>query len=203
MSESGRTALERLQSNAGTLSALLLDLLNFSKVKKGDMPMRKERFRLERFIETLGPFLSRLTTGKPVELQLNIPSDTWLETDRNFLRSILVALMDNAAKFTDAGFICLEVKPLLPATEIRITDTGIGIHHKDQEAIFGQFRQVDGSSSRRVEGMGLGLAMCKKYAEMLGGSLKVESLLGAGSTFILSLPQSLAPGPGVEGSGRG
>jgi signal transduction histidine kinase len=187
--EEVRTTLDRIQLNAEVLHRLLMDMLNFSKARKGQTRIKKEKVHIGKLFETLGPFLSRLIGNGSVELRLNIPPDTWVETDRALLRGIMIAMLDNAAKFTQKGSIQVETCSQPSTMEIRVSDTGVGIKPEDQETIFEEFRQLDGSSTREHGGTGLGLAMCKRYAELLGGSLSVKSKLNVGSTFTLLLPR--------------
>jgi signal transduction histidine kinase len=101
---------------------------------------------------------------------------------------ILSNLIGNAVKFTEKGKVDVSVKENDSQAQIIVADTGIGIDEKHLPYIFDEFRQADGSTSRRYGGTGLGLAIAKKYAEMLGGSVHVESIPDSGSVFTLTLP---------------
>jgi len=97
--------------------------------------------------------------------------------------------VSNAIKFTDRGWVKIEVKAARDGgCVISVRDTGIGIRKEDQQLIFEEFRQVDGSSTRRYQGTGLGLAIARRFAHLLGGTLTVESTPNVGSTFTLTLP---------------
>lgn len=113
-------------------------------------------------------------------------------TDPKRLQQILMHLLTNAVKFTDQGEIAVEVRTHpwgdQSGVEISVSDTGIGIGEENRDIIFEEFRQLDGSSTRRYGGTGLGLNLCRKLAEGLGGKIKVESSVGQGSTFSLILP---------------
>jgi CheY-like chemotaxis protein len=117
-----------------------------------------------------------------------IPDDLALETDERKLSQILRNLVSNALKFTDSGEVRVSVNREGSELVFSVKDTGIGIAPEDQERIFREFAQVDGPVQRKVKGTGLGLPLSRKLAELLGGSLDVQSELGKGSTFWLRLP---------------
>src|SRR5256885_15786884 len=118
-------------------------------------------------------------------------SDLFL-TDATKLRTILRNLIINAAKFTAAGTVALRIVQRGGALRLEIRDTGPGIRAEDQELIFEPFRQLDGSSTRQHGGVGLGLALSRRLARMLGGDVQVQSEPGVGSTFALVLPAEAA-----------
>lgn len=189
LNEEARAMVDRIAENAQVLDRLLTDLTDFSRARKGQARVKKERVHVGNLLEALRPFLSRLVANSSIELRWKLSPDSWVETDRGVLRGILVALLENAAKFTEKGLIEVEARSLPSQMEVRISDTGIGIKDEDHGKIFEEFRQLDGSSSRERGGTGLGLAMCKKYSELLGASLSVQSKVNTGSTFTLLLPR--------------
>jgi signal transduction histidine kinase len=110
---------------------------------------------------------------------------------------VLNNLVDNALKFIEGGRVHLGVRPASDGgngpeqgVEISVTDTGIGIQEKDQASVFESFSQVDSSATRRYQGAGLGLAICRELTELMGGSITVRSELGVGSTFTVRLPMT-------------
>jgi signal transduction histidine kinase len=115
-----------------------------------------------------------------------------IKTDGKKLHQILMHLLTNALKFTQAGQIDLKIERHLErgvgGVRVSVSDTGIGIPQGHRETIFEEFRQIDGSSTRQYGGTGLGLALCRKLAQSLGATIEVESALGEGSTFSLILP---------------
>jgi signal transduction histidine kinase len=135
----------------------------------------------------------RLIRSRPIEFDMHLESgiDT-IESDGQKLQQILVHLLTNALKFTEKGRIDLSIvrhrAANLDYLEIAVADTGIGIKHDDQELIFEDFRQLDGSSTRHYGGTGLGLGLCKKLAAALGGDIQVSSEVGVGSIFRLRIP---------------
>jgi len=124
-----------------------------------------------------------------------------LWTDLRKLRQILTNLVNNAIKFTDEGRIVISAEEKFEDEtgghrrwiEFRISDSGIGIPPEEREKIFERFHQVDGSDTRSFEGVGLGLYIVKSFSAMLGGQVAVESVVGKGSTFIVSLPLRFEP----------
>ena len=111
-----------------------------------------------------------------------------LHTDGQKVRQILLNLVNNAVKFTQRGEIGLVAQWVENILEIVVSDTGIGIPEVDQEAIFDEFRQVDGTSTREYGGTGLGLAISHRFARHIGGDLTLESVVGRGSIFTLRVP---------------
>jgi signal transduction histidine kinase len=111
-----------------------------------------------------------------------------IRADQRKVKQVLLNLLSNAVKFTpEGGHIDVRAALVDGSVEISVTDTGIGIAPEDQEAVFEEFRQV-GKSDKKAEGTGLGLALCRKFAELHGGRIWVKSELGQGSTFTFALP---------------
>ncbi|HXK27092.1 MAG TPA: ATP-binding protein, partial [Candidatus Binatia bacterium] len=120
------------------------------------------------------------------------PAVETIESDGQKLQQILAELLTNAVKFTERGKIEVSVRTIgrdeKSSVEIAIADTGIGIDERHREIIFDDFRQLDGSSTRKYGGTGLGLSLCRKLASALGGQIRVTSEVGMGSVFSLLLP---------------
>ncbi|MCA1664621.1 MAG: hypothetical protein LC659_10190, partial [Myxococcales bacterium] len=126
---------------------------------------------------------------KPLEIEVVANTRIVVKTDAAKVQQIVTNLVSNALKFTDRGSVRIEVTPTRDGgCAIAVKDSGIGIRKEDQQLIFEEFRQVDGSSTRRYSGTGLGLAIARRFAHLLGGTLTVESTVGVGSTFTLTLP---------------
>ncbi len=124
------------------------------------------------------------------------PQLNYINTDRVKLNTILSNLIGNGIKFTKEGSVCLGIRLSDSHTdfiEFSITDTGIGIPENQQQTIFEQFRQADGSNTRQFEGLGLGISIAKAFIELLGGSILVASDIGKGSTFSFSVPYNSLP----------
>jgi signal transduction histidine kinase len=188
-----RTILQKLVHNGQELSQLMDNLLNFSKIETGTVSTHYEVVKLKEIVSGLEAMTQRLIRARPIEfgVKSEFVIDT-IETDGQKLQQILMQLLTNALKFTEKGKIELTIRALNESgqdiVEIAVADTGIGIKKEDQEIIFEEFRQLDGSSTRHYGGTGLGLGLSKKLAEALGGTIRVTSELGSGSVFSLLLP---------------
>jgi signal transduction histidine kinase len=197
-----RAILERLVHNGRELAALMDNLLDFSRMESGSVNVTLEIVRLREILSAVEAMIQKMIRRRPIEFW--VKSDgivEIIETDGQKLQQILVQLVTNALKFTEKGKIELSLRASKDdgrdVVEIAVADTGIGIKKEDQEAIFEDFRQLDGSSTRQYGGTGLGLGLCKKLAEALGGRIKVTSEPGTGSVFSLLLP--LRGGPSTSG----
>jgi len=188
-----RGMLERLVNNGQELSHLMDNLMNFSRIETGAASAQFEVVKLQEILAGLEMMTQRLIRERPIQFGINMKSaiDT-IESDAQKLQQILVQFLTNALKFTEKGRIEVTIKLLRDEgedfLEIAVADTGIGIRREDQEVIFEDFRQLDGSSSRHYGGTGLGLGLCKKLATALGGKIRVASEVGIGSVFSLFLP---------------
>jgi signal transduction histidine kinase len=149
-----------------------------------------------------------LLRDKPLKLSVVAHARVVVRTDAAKVQQIVTNLVSNAVKFTDKGQVTIEVRPTgQGGCSVTVRDTGIGIRREDQQLIFEEFRQVDGSYTRRYSGTGLGLAIARRFAHMLGGTLTVESQVGVGSVFTLTLPpeprlRPPTPPTGVPKAGR-
>ena len=200
-----RGMLERLVNNGQELSHLMDNLMNFSRLETDRASAQFEVIKLKEILSGLEMMTQRLIRERPIEFGINVesPIDT-IESDGQKLQQILVQLLTNALKFTEKGRIELIIRLLNEGRqdflEIAVADTGIGIKREDQDVIFEEFRQLDGSSSRRYGGTGLGLGLCKKLAAALGGTIRLSSEVGVGSVFSLLLPvRSASIGAGKDG----
>ncbi len=188
-----RIILERIVNGGRSVSGLMDSLLEFSRTESGTMSLSLEEVGVRELLGTLETMTGRLVKGSPIRLRWQIdPSITAIKTEPKKLQQILIHLLTNAVKFTERGEIALEIKPHEEKgrdfIEISVSDTGIGISKCDQEIIFEEFRQLDGSSTRKFGGTGLGLSLCKKLAQSLDGRIEVQSEVGHGSKFSLILP---------------
>ena len=173
------------------LLALINDVLDFSKVEAGQVRLETEPFSIPELFDelrvTIGPLVEKQAQELTIHLEENLP---WLCADRMRIKQVLLNLLSNANKFTPpGGSITLSARQqdadwLL----LLVSDTGIGIRPEDQELIFEEFRQVDGSLTREVTGSGLGLTISRRIIDLHGGRIWVESQLGSGSRFHVLLP---------------
>ena len=171
------------------LLSLINDILDLSKVEAGRMELEKAEFDLPSAIENALTLVRERAVRRGIALARTI--DQRLEivhADERKVKQVLLNLLSNALKFTpEGGRIDVRAERLDGMAEISVTDTGIGIAPEDQETIFEEFRQV-GTSEKKVEGTGLGLALSRKFIELHGGRIWVKSQVGAGSTFLFTLP---------------
>ncbi len=194
LSEKQIKAITRVSENSGNLLELINTFLDFSKIAAGKMGIMVGDLHLDRFIdETVTP-LGALAKGRGLELEIIVPEGLpVITTDAARLRQSLTNLISNAVKFTENGSVTVEAKyhPDSDAFTIEVRDTGIGISEEDLPHIFEEFRQVDGSTTRKFGGTGLGLAIVRKNMTIIEGAVEVESRVGQGSTFRLRFPRTI------------
>ncbi len=182
--------LEKVQASGKHLLELVNDVLDLSKIEAGKMELCLEAIDISKFIKQLISTVQPLIVKKENTLQI-VTDDNLdkMHTDVTKLQQMLLNLISNAAKFTENGKIQLEVKYDGDWVNFCVTDNGIGMTHEQQQKLFNPFTQADSSTTRRYGGTGLGLAITKQFAQMMGGTILVDSEFGYGSTFMLSLPK--------------
>lgn len=183
---------ESIYSAGNDLLNLINDILDIAKVEAGKLEVRPETTQVERLVEGLRGMFEPLAGHKGLAFEVTAEAQVpaTLFTDRQRLEQILKNLLSNAIKFTERGQVSLNIG-YQPGTGIvfAVRDTGIGIAADQQQAIFGAFHQVDGTSNRRYGGTGLGLSISRDLAHLLGGQISVDSSPGQGSVFSLILPE--------------
>ncbi|PNA00872.1 MULTISPECIES: response regulator [unclassified Pseudomonas] len=187
---------ESIYSAGNDLLNLINDILDIAKVEAGKLEVRAESTPLERLVEGLQGMFRPLAQDKGLSfaVQLEQPLPASLFTDRQRLEQILKNLLSNAIKFTERGQVSLRISHQAGLGIVfAVRDTGIGIAADQQQAIFGAFHQVDGTSNRRYGGTGLGLSISRDLAHLLGGQINVDSSPGQGSVFSLILPEHFEP----------
>jgi|GEM_PF-1039613 len=184
--------LSMVIGSANNLKDLVNVILDMSKMQSGKQDFIIKKFSIKSIIDDAEPSIEGLLIKKPIELKLDIKKDCKdVYVDKDKIRQVLINIIGNAVKFTEKGFIRITAEPDKKNKDsvlISIEDTGIGIKEDHLGIIFDEFRQVDGSSSRKYEGTGLGLAITKKILTSLGGTIWAESKPGKGSTFYFTLP---------------
>ncbi|MBP9119528.1 MAG: response regulator [Ignavibacterium sp.] len=191
MSGKNRERLEVVLKSGKRLMSLINDILDLSKIEAGKMEIREEDLLLEEIIEEVSNTATPLALEKGLSFNVKRNCNTRfiINTDRGRVTQVLINLIGNAIKFTQKGKIELSVsfnqeKMLL----FSISDTGIGISDEDRKIIFEEFRQIDGTTTRKYSGTGLGLAISKKILDLLGGKIWVASIEGEGSVFSFTIP---------------
>ena len=181
--------LQKIQTAGKHLLGLVNDVLDISKIEAGKMDLCLETFKLSTVVNELVSTVKPLIKNKGNLLETVIDDNLGeMHTDITKLHQILLNLLSNAAKFTEKGTIRLDVKHDGEWINFCVTDNGIGMTREQQHKLFKPFMQADSSTTRRYGGTGLGLAITKHFAQMMGGTVLVESEFGYGSTFMLSLP---------------
>lgn len=181
--------LARVHANGEHLLGMINDILDLAKIEAGRMDLYKEPVKLGDLVDSTMSSAIGLTKGKPIELHQEIEDNLPpIEADKTRIRQVMLNLLSNAAKFTDAGSITVRVWQEYHDLITSVSDTGIGIPAHKLDTIFEEFRQADEGSDRSYQGTGLGLSICKRLIEMHNGRIWVESKVGVGSTFFFSLP---------------
>ncbi|MBF0459940.1 MAG: response regulator [Magnetococcales bacterium] len=185
-----RNYLGKVEKASQTLMGCLNDILDFSKIEAGKLELYPEPFNLHDLFNNLADMFGDQAANKGLELVFSIPSDYFstLVGDSKRLQQVFINLVRNAIKFTDQGTIVVSAYPNTGTSEsdnlhFAVQDTGIGIDAERLNKLFNPFAQADPSIAVRYGGSGLGLNICKRLVEMMGGQIWVESTLGAGSTF--------------------
>ncbi|MBL0921575.1 MAG: response regulator [Phycisphaerales bacterium] len=184
-----------IRRNGEHLIGVINDILDLSKIEAGRLDIASEQCRVCQVVSDVAALMRVRAKGKNVDLKVEyeFPVPESIRTDPLRLRQILVNLVGNAVKFTERGGVRIVVRtladdPSRSRIEIAVHDSGIGICPQDLEVLFRPFTQVDNSRTRRFGGAGLGLAISRRLAHMLGGEIVVESAPGSGSVFTLRLP---------------
>ena len=199
VTEAQREALERIQRNQRHLLALVNDVLNFAKLEAGRVEYALREVALAEVVADVAPMIEPQLAAKGVGYEVRVPPAQRVQADPEKLQQILLNLLSNALKFTDAGGHVTVDTALREAGPdggrpdvvfLRVHDTGIGIPRERQDAVFDPFVQVHRNLTRTVEGSGLGLAISRDLARGMGGELRVRSSEGVGSVFTLTLPRA-------------
>ncbi len=193
-----RADVEKVRSAGKHLLGLINDILDLSKIESGKMELYLEEFDLKNVIGEVASMVQPLIAQNENTFVLTGNEESRLvRLDLTKVRQILFNLISNASKFTQNGTVSLEVASVpgdaapRPAIRFRVSDTGIGITKEQEERLFKEFAQADGSTTRRYGGTGLGLAISKRFCEMMGGSIGIESSSSKGTTFVATLPQRI------------
>ncbi len=187
--EKAVATLSRIQVNGKHLLGLINDVLDLSKIEAGQLQLVIDSYSPAQIIKSAVAATEPLARAKGLTLSAKIADGMPMgRGDERRLTQVLINLAGNAVKFADTGSIDIVALAAGGRFEISVRDTGPGIAPEHQERIFEEFQQVDDSNTRKKGGSGLGLAISKRIVEMHGGKISVQSALGAGSTFQLSIP---------------
>jgi PAS domain S-box-containing protein len=203
--------LQKISTAGKHLLALIREILDLSKIEAGKMSLYLETFDVSSLIEDVVTTVQPLIAQNGNHLRVNCANNLGvMRSDLTKVRQMLMNLLSNAAKFTENGVITLTIErqgdkvtgeqddeqlnfyllPFAPPPQIifRVSDTGIGMTSEQMQSLFQAFTQADASTTRRYGGTGLGLVISRRFCQLLGGDISVESTLGQGSTFTIRLP---------------
>ncbi len=187
-----RENLQKVLISSEHLLSLINELLDLAKIEAGRMEAFAETFKLDEVIRvattTVEPLLRNGNVKLVTEIAPDIPP---MRTDRDKLKQCVLNLLGNAVKFTEKGEIKVAARRDDGLLKLTVSDTGIGMSEEALKYIFDEFRQADMSSTRKYGGTGLGLAIVKKFISLMGGDIVVESTVGKGSKFTITLPMEL------------
>ena len=183
------TVLKRVESNGRHLLGLINAVLDLSKIEAGQFTLDLADYSLQNVAQTVYNAVESLAVDKNLVFKTEVQSDLPLaHGDERRLTQVLLNLVGNAIKFTDAGEVVIKAEISNGAFYVLVRDTGPGISSVDQAKLFQEFHQADNSITKKKGGTGLGLAISKRIIEMHGGRIWVESHPGKGSTFAFTLP---------------
>jgi PAS domain S-box-containing protein len=188
--------LGKILISAEHLLALINDILDLSKIEAGRMEVHPVNLQLEALVDTCLRTVEPMIKSERLQLKKELAADLPpLMTDQGRLKQIMVNLLSNAVKFTAEGSVTVSARRQNGMVALAVADTGIGIPEDKLELIFEEFRQVDSSIARTYGGTGLGLSISRRLARLLGGDLTVQSTVGVGSTFTVTIPLGTDPAP--------
>ncbi len=183
------TVLERITRNGKHLLGLINDVLDLSKIEAGQLVLSLDSYSIRDVVHGVYSAIEPLAASKNLALRVEMPKDLPSgRGDERRLTQVLLNLVGNAIKFTDKGEVSIKASASDGAYSLAVHDTGPGISEADQQKLFQEFQQADNSITKSKGGTGLGLAISKRIVEMHGGRIWVESRVGEGSTFSLTLP---------------
>jgi signal transduction histidine kinase len=184
-----KESLPRIGTAAKHLLSLINEILDLSRIEAGRMAVKISAFKPAMLAEESLATVAPIARQKGLKLVANHPRQLpAIESDPGRVRQILINLLGNAVKFTDAGEVRIEVSASDEKVRFAVIDTGPGIAQEDIDRLFQDFTQLDASSTRKFGGSGLGLALSRRLARLLGGDVTLASMVGTGSTFVLELP---------------
>lgn len=198
LSEQGREYAATIKTSGEGLLSIINDILDFSKIEAGKMPIIPEEYYFSSMIHDVMSMMEQRVKGKPVEVIARVSDSVprKLYGDIGRVKQIIINIMGNATKFTHEGAVTLTVSWEQEGNDtgrmiVSVSDTGIGIREEDMDKLFRSFEQADMKKNRGIEGTGLGLSISKLLVENMGGSIKVESEYGKGSTFSFDIRQKV------------
>jgi signal transduction histidine kinase/CheY-like chemotaxis protein len=205
LSESQHEALASIHNSAEALHNVLRNILDFTVLEAGELELHPTVFDLAKLVRETAASFEALIRSKEIEMETQVEQQVrFLRADRFRVEQLLFNLVSNAVKYTDEGRVIVEARGIHSGVRITVSDTGIGIAPEHRESIFDSFRQLEDPYTKTRRGLGLGLALVKRIAERMGGTISVERPDVAGSVFVLDLPVEVVdaqpPSPTAQGS---
>ncbi len=187
--------LRNIHSSGQHLLGLINDILDLAKIEAGKMDLHPEEMPVMEALQEITAILDPMARQQGLQLRTVGAADAGvIKADRSKFKQVLYNLLSNAVKFTPApGTITVSVKDSPEQLTVSVEDTGIGMKAEDLPKLFREFEQIDGSYTRRYQGTGLGLALCRRFVEMHGGRIWAESQFGKGSIFTFTIPHERRP----------
>ncbi len=182
-----RKQLETVRSSARHQLSLINDLLDLARIDSGKVELHLEPIVYSTVVNEVADTLRPLADQKGLRFEVHAPGRTKINADKRALSQILINLINNAIKFTEAGEVCVEARTKNGLTEFSVRDSGVGIQPEDQAKVFDAFARLESSAGNRQEGTGLGLHLSQKLASLLGGEISFQSEPGKGSVFALRI----------------
>jgi signal transduction histidine kinase len=199
VTELQRQQLGRINASAHHLLGLIDEILTFARVDIGRERVRWESMSVNHTLSDAAALVEPMANAKNLHLVVNLMSeDQSIQTDGTKLRQMLVNLLSNGIKFTEKGGVQLGCAVSDGVLEVSIADTGVGIAAENIEYVFEPFWQAEQTATRKTGGTGLGLSVTRKLARLLGGDVTVASRMGAGTTFLLTLPMKAPTGETIR-----
>lgn len=199
--------LEKIHSAGKHLLGLINDILDLSKIEAGKMDLYLERFDIDRTLQEVVATIQPLLLKNNNKLQIDIqPEVGWMVADLTKVRQNLFNLLSNACKFTQNGTVYLRAARISKGKDwiiFEVRDTGIGMTPEQVGRLFQAFSQGDASTTRKYGGTGLGLAITRKFCQMMGGDIRVQSEYGKGTAFQMMLPAEVADPKATKPDGGG
>jgi signal transduction histidine kinase len=187
--------LRNIHSSGQHLLGLINDILDLAKIEAGKMELKAEEMRVADALQEVTAILEPMARQQGLQLSVIGATEAGvIKADRSKFKQVLYNLLSNAVKFTPPpGQITITVKDAPDQLTVSVQDTGIGMKAEDLPKLFREFEQIDGSYTRRYQGTGLGLALCRRFVQMHGGRIWAESKFGKGSIFTFTIPRELRP----------
>jgi hypothetical protein len=194
VNEEQRKQLGMVRSSAEHLLNLINEILDISKIEAGRIQLEPVAIEARELVEEVVNSVAPLAAKKNLSLAVEAPEEIRIRADRRRLKQVLINIVGNAIKFTETGGVTIRARREAGRAAIEIDDTGPGIRAEDLPLLFQPFQQIDMSTTKRYEGTGLGLYLCRKIMTLLGGTIEASSEVGRGSRFTIGLPLNAEKG---------